>query len=96
MRISSRPETEEQPGLMLEWLTEHELELISSLLWITRLGTRSPYSNAATTLMNKIERLRDTDFGENSAIKVDLEIDIIDAQGFVTSTVGYRSAEIVV
>lgn len=96
MRISSRPEAEEQPSLVLEWLTEHELELISSLLWITRLGARTPYSNAATTLMNKIERLRDVDFGENSAIKVDLEIDVIDQQGFVTSTIGYRNAEIVV
>lgn len=96
MRISSRPETEEQPTLVLEWLNESELELISSLLWITRLGARSPYSNAATTLMGKIERLRDTDFGENSAIKVDLEIDIIDQQGYVTNTVSYRSAEIVV
>lgn len=96
MRISSRPEVEEQPSLVLEWLTDSELELISSLLWITRLGSRSPYANAATTLSNKIERLRDINFGENSATKVDLEIDIMDAQGFVTTTVGYRSAEIVV
>lgn len=96
MRLTSRPDAEEAPGTTLQWLTDNELELISALLWITRLGTGTQYSKAAYSLSTKIENLKgDIDFMENAAKNVDLQFELFDAQGFVTSTVGYHGVDIV-
>lgn len=90
--LKSRPDAE---GITLEALTNHELELIASFLWNTRLGSHvSPYRDAAFTLMTKIEELKGDKFTEDAAIDVDMKVHIIDQNGNVERSVGYHFIEI--
>lgn len=92
--LSSRPD-EGTGKLDLQTLSREELQLISSFLWITRLGKGvSPYRDAAFTLMDKIEKLMGEDFTEHSAIDVDMKADILDQQGNIERSVGYHWLEI--
>lgn len=90
--LKSRPDEE---VLALESLSEDELKLISSFLWVTRLGRNvSPYRDAAFSLMTKIEELKGDKFMEHAAIDVDMKVDIIDSNGNVDRSVGYYFIEI--
>ena len=91
--LSSRPGEEEE--LNIESFSLHELELIAALLWPCRLGQNvSPYRDAAFTLMTKIEDYMGDKFMEDSAIDVDMKIDIMDPNGNVERSVGYAFLEI--
>lgn len=90
--LKSRPDAE---GITLEALTDHELELIAAILWVTRLGKGvSPHRDAAFSLMTKIEELKGDKFCEDAAIDVDMKIDIIDSNGNIDRSVGYHFLEI--
>jgi hypothetical protein len=92
--ISSRPGSE-AVDLELNSLSIAEIELISAYLWCTRMGRAvSPYRDAAYTLGLKIEALMGDGFMENSAINVDMVVDIIDSNGSVTRSVGQHFVEI--
>jgi hypothetical protein len=79
--------------LSLSSISETELELISAFLWVTRLGPHL-YGAAANSLMTKIEDLKGTQFMHNSAVDVDLKVDILDPNGNVERSVGYAFLEI--
>lgn len=90
--LKSRPDEE---VLALQRLTNEELQLISSFLWVTRLSRNvSPYRDAAFSLMTKIEELKGDKFMEHAAIDVDMVIDVTDGQGNVDRSVGYHFIEI--
>lgn len=85
MRITSRPEIEEEPGVALEWLSHAELELIAAYLWPTRLGTGiSQYRDAAFTLMEKIVSAKGNHFLSDAAMNVDLYV--VDKNGHIVQS----------
>jgi hypothetical protein len=92
--LSSRPD-EGSDELALVTLSFEELQLVGAFLWVTRLGKSvSPYSDAAFTLMDKIEELMGNDFLEHAGIDVDMKVDILDQQGNIERSVGAHWIEI--
>jgi hypothetical protein len=91
--LSSRPD--ESPGFGgITSLSHEELQLISAFLYVTRLGSGSPYRDAAFALMNRIENHFGDDFLPDAAADVDMKIDIIDQQGHVERSIGAHWIEI--
>lgn len=90
--LSSRPE--EEFGLSLDDLDFEELQLIAALLWPVKLGSGSPYNDAAYNLMNKLEAMYGPDFQHDSASDVDMTVDVLDAQTMTAErTVGQYFVE---
>lgn len=89
--MKSRPESE---SLVLAALSNEELELISSFLWVTRLDNGiSKHRDAALSLIIKIEKLKGDDFAEFAAQAVDFTVDVIDYNGNVVQSVSYSQLE---
>lgn len=81
MKLASRPEESViGSGPYAIKLTFEQLQLISSVLYVTRLGT-GQYQEAAFELLNTITDAFGDDFIEQSAIDVNLCVSILDDEG---------------
>jgi hypothetical protein len=77
MKIQSRPEEAVAgSGEFTLRMSFEELQLIGTLMYITRLGVGSVYKQAAAKLLDTITEIFDDDFFDESAMDVDLHISI--------------------
>jgi hypothetical protein len=74
-------------GDILIRVSQHQLELIAAVLFVTKLGPR-PYEQAALEMMSTIEDVfcDDPDAIANAFINVGADIDIVDDFGNVLNT----------
>jgi hypothetical protein len=90
MKIVSRPKQDDDELLMgmgtgnhVMLLTDAQLELIAALCYQCRLGQNTPYSVAAMEIGDMIESVHGSDFSDNAANNVDLQVTIEDDHGGV-------------
>lgn len=89
--IRSRPEEVVTIGVDGDYqllINEHELELIAALLCHCRLGSKTNYSKAASTLLAKIEQVMGVDDMQEACDVVDLQATIEDSAGNVVLVTG--------
>lgn len=99
MIISSRASSQIAggQGILTSVLTVDELDLIAALLWATKLGSGvSPWRDAASALVGKIEQVTDNDFMQVAGEMVDPKFEILDDNGVVTETVSIIHVQICV
>lgn len=83
MILSSRPEEDIDivgSGPFLMRFDIEELQLIASLLFVTRLGKGDLYKEAAFRLMDNIDTMMGDDFMEESADDVNAYFSVVDDQ----------------
>lgn len=83
MKIFSRPESVVAgSGNYTIKMDFEELQLIAAVLFITRLGSGSPYRDAALKLLTTLEQgLFDSDFTAEAGDDVDLSISVLSDDG---------------
>lgn len=87
MKIVSRP-TQDAPdtigsGSINVLLSPEQLQLITALVYNTRLGTGTVYSAAAFQLIDLIEEEYGQDFCDEALEDVNLQVSVADDQGVI-------------
>lgn len=90
--LKSRPDEPDDSGLSS--FTLEEVELLCAFLSVTRLGTGTRYSEAAMSLMTKIEDFTDPKFMDDAVRRVNLMVDVLDRNSRIIETYSHKDIEI--